>query len=159
VTDLDLAAAERVHFTDPRVRELAEARWRLISGGTREQWLALGKDNPEAMIDLAKKWIRAAVAVGILPPPGGSEPDLTVYRAEFDATTLGTYTTRRAAQDACEGDARNHGDHGPFDWIGDETESEDPWEMTAELDGEERTTGYAVVPVPVLAAYDPEAEG
>lgn len=65
-TDLKTADAARVHYVDPRVRQLAEARWRLATGGTRDQWLALGKDNPEALIQEARDWMRAAVAAGIL---------------------------------------------------------------------------------------------
>ena len=69
MTDLDRDAAARVHYVDPRVRQLAEARWRLMIGGTRTDWLCLGKDNPAALIEEARDWIRAAVATGILPPP------------------------------------------------------------------------------------------
>ncbi|MEU8473747.1 hypothetical protein [Streptomyces hygroscopicus] len=68
-TRLDTAAAARVHYTDPRVRQLAEARWRITTGGTRMGWLSLGKNNPDALIQEARDWIRAAVAAGILPPP------------------------------------------------------------------------------------------
>lgn len=86
-------------------------------------------------------------------------PALFVYRAEFDTTPLGTYTTRRTAQEACEGDARQHGDNGPYTWTGvwdDDAEQE----MTSRDENDEGLpTGYAVVPVPVLAAYDPNAEG
>jgi hypothetical protein len=72
VTDspLNTEAAARVHYVDPRVRQLAEARWRLNTGGSRSAWLALGKDNPEALIKEGRDWIRAAVAAGIIPPPG-----------------------------------------------------------------------------------------
>lgn len=69
-TPLDREAAGRVHYaTDPRIRLLAEARWRMETGGTRMDWLMLGKDNPEAMIREAREWVRAAVAIGILEPP------------------------------------------------------------------------------------------
>lgn len=64
--DLNADAAARVHYVDPRVRQLAEARWRLATGGTHMEWLALGKDNPEALIEEARDWVRAAVAAGIL---------------------------------------------------------------------------------------------
>lgn len=64
--DLNTADAARVHYVDPRVRQLAEARWRLTTGGSRADWLALGKDNPEALIQEARDWMRAAVAAGIL---------------------------------------------------------------------------------------------
>ncbi|MEU5596653.1 hypothetical protein [Streptomyces sp. NPDC020298] len=74
-TTLDRAAAERVHYaTDPRIRQLAEARWRLETGGSRQDWLMLGKDNPEALIAEARGWVRAAVAAGILPPPEPPDP-------------------------------------------------------------------------------------
>lgn len=66
---LDTEAASTVHYTDPRVRQLAEARWRLSTGGSRDAWLALGKDNPDALIQEARDWMRAAVAARILPPP------------------------------------------------------------------------------------------
>lgn len=67
---LDPAAAQRVHYaSDPRVRHLAEAAWRIRTGGTRMDWLALGKDNPEALIREAREWVRAAVAGGLLEPP------------------------------------------------------------------------------------------
>ena len=67
---LDPAAAERVHYaTDPRIRHLAEAAWRMRTGGTRQDWLMLGKDNPEALIREAREWVRAAVAGGLLEAP------------------------------------------------------------------------------------------
>lgn len=67
---LDRDAADRVHYaTDPRIRQLAEARWRMETGGSRMDWLMLGKNNPEALIAEARDWVRAAVAIGILTPP------------------------------------------------------------------------------------------
>ncbi|MEU1284946.1 hypothetical protein [Kitasatospora sp. NPDC005856] len=69
-TPLDIAAAETVHYAnDPRIRELAAARWRMQTGRSHASWLSLGKDNPDALIREAREWIRAAVAAGILPPP------------------------------------------------------------------------------------------
>lgn len=65
---LNADAAARVHYTDPRVRLLAEARWRLTNSGTRQEWLSLGKDNPEALIQEARDWVRAAVAAGVVAP-------------------------------------------------------------------------------------------
>lgn len=65
---IDADAAAGVHYVDPRVRRLAEARWRLSTGGTHADWLALGKDNPEALIREGRDWLRAAVAAGLLPP-------------------------------------------------------------------------------------------
>lgn len=67
---IDPAAADNVQYaTDPRVRHLAEAVWRMRTGGTRMDWLVLGKDNPEALIREAREWVRAAVAAGLLEPP------------------------------------------------------------------------------------------
>lgn len=67
---IDPAAAQGIHFaTDPRIRHLAEAAWRLRTGGSREEWLWLGKDNPEALISEAREWVRAAVAAGLMEPP------------------------------------------------------------------------------------------
>jgi hypothetical protein len=67
---LDREAAGRVHYaTDPRIRLLAEARWRMDTGGSWMDWLMLGKDNPEALIAEAREWVRAAVAIGVLSPP------------------------------------------------------------------------------------------
>lgn len=70
MTRIDPAAASNVHYaTDPRIRHLAEAAWRLRTGGSREEWLRLGKDNPEALISEAREWVRAAVAAGLMEPP------------------------------------------------------------------------------------------
>ncbi|MGW1409400.1 hypothetical protein [Streptomyces sp. NPDC002403] len=67
---LDRAAAENVHYAnDNRIRALAQARWRMKTGGSREAWLALGKDHPGNLIPEARDWVRAAVAGGILEPP------------------------------------------------------------------------------------------
>lgn len=66
---LNTAAANRVHYVDPRVRQLAYAAWHLQTGGTFREWLGLGKDNPDALIREARDWMRAAVAAGITPPP------------------------------------------------------------------------------------------
>lgn len=67
---IDARPALNVHYaTDPRIRHLAEAAWRLRTGGSREEWLWLGKDNPEALISEAREWVRAAVAAGLMEPP------------------------------------------------------------------------------------------
>ncbi|MFD4315051.1 hypothetical protein [Streptomyces sp. NPDC058548] len=59
--------AAKVHYVDNRARRMAEAYWRLETGGTRDDWLALGKDNPEACIQHGRDWLRAAVAAALLP--------------------------------------------------------------------------------------------
>lgn len=64
------AAAKGVHYANyPQIRRLAQARWRLNTGGSYDDWLALGKDHPDNLISEARDWVRAAVAAGILPPP------------------------------------------------------------------------------------------
>jgi hypothetical protein len=71
----DPGHATRVHYaTDPRIRALAQARWRMQTGGNYQEWLALGKDNPDALITEAREWVRAAVAGGVMPPPEPSDP-------------------------------------------------------------------------------------
>lgn len=73
MANLNPAAAGTVHYaTDPRIRHLAEAAWRMRTGGSRADWLALGKDNPEALIAEAREWVRAAVATGLLPEPSAN---------------------------------------------------------------------------------------
>ncbi|MCX5286236.1 MULTISPECIES: hypothetical protein [unclassified Streptomyces] len=72
---VDTAAAARVHYSDPRVRQLASARWQLATGGSHADWLRLGKDNPEALITEARDWMRAAVATGLLEPAKSSSDD------------------------------------------------------------------------------------
>ncbi len=73
MTLLDPSAADNVHYaTDPRIRHLAEAAWRMRTGGSRMEWLMLGKDNPEALIAEAREWVRGAVAAGLLPAPSSS---------------------------------------------------------------------------------------
>lgn len=84
---LNTTAAAQVHYTDPRVRRLAYARYHLATGGTRMEWLAPGKDNPDALalISEAQDWLRAAVAAGLLPPPddrGCAQRDVGVGQSE-----------------------------------------------------------------------------
>lgn len=72
---IDARPALHVHYaTDPRIRHLAEAAWRMRTGGSRQEWLMLGKDNPDALISEAREWVRAAVAAGLLEPPR-DDPD------------------------------------------------------------------------------------
>ncbi len=73
----DRGAAQAVKDVDPRVRHLAAARWRLRTGGSHMLWLSLGEDNPAALIEEARDWLRAAVAAGILPPPAVSASPIT----------------------------------------------------------------------------------
>ncbi|MGW3973854.1 hypothetical protein ACWEFD_31765 [Streptomyces ardesiacus] len=64
---LDLTAAAAVHYPDPRVRALAFARWNMNTSGTFMEWLALDKNDPDTLIREAREWLRAVVALGLLP--------------------------------------------------------------------------------------------
>lgn len=103
---LNTEAAARVHYVDPRVRALAYGRWYLITGCTEAEWLALGKNDPAALIEEARGWLRAAVALGLLPlvePSTGEPISPPKTRCGNDIeTALGTYQ--------CERDADHRGD-------------------------------------------------
>lgn len=95
--------------------------------------------------------------------PAGPRP-LVVYRATYGEIRLGTYTTAAAARAHCEDAARtahSEGDELLLDWLGDESEPLDPWELVTEVPGSgvETVTAYTVTPVDVADEYDPEAEG
>lgn len=61
--DLDVAAMN-IHYTDERVRLLAEARYRL-AGNTPVPFGVLVRTEPR-LIEEARDWLRAAVAAGLL---------------------------------------------------------------------------------------------
>jgi hypothetical protein len=85
-----------------------------------------------------------------------SEP-LIVYRAQTDEIPLGTYTHLEDAQAHCEG-VRATTPH-LVAWYEDEPDAEELTTLRLYVDygDEQLATGYAVVPVPVLTAYDAEA--
>jgi hypothetical protein len=88
MTHLNPTAADTVHYaTDPRIRHLAEAAWRMRTGGSRMDWLCLGKDNPEALIAEAREWMRAAVASGLLPAPSSDPQWKTAAHRAAEADT------------------------------------------------------------------------
>ncbi|MEV2249362.1 hypothetical protein AB0I94_02195 [Streptomyces sp. NPDC050147] len=92
-----------------------------------------------------------------------TEPGVAyVYRAAWGMTPLGTYTNAEAARMHCEADAINHNpeyDTGHvFDWLGDESEPDDPYELVIGKDGVEETTDYTVTRIEVATEYDPEAD-
>lgn len=114
----------------------------------------------------AGRWTVAGYEDGDTPAQAPVTP-LIVYRASHqvrgEAIPLGWYTTSEAAREHC---VAMLSDKYPvhvtvvFDWIGDESEPLDPWELVAAIDGGHRwrPTGYVVTPVEVAAAYDPDAE-
>ncbi|MFC8862697.1 hypothetical protein [[Kitasatospora] papulosa] len=86
-----------------------------------------------------------------------------VYRAEWGAgeIPLGTYTNVKAARKHCEADAVHHNpgyDGRVFDWIGDESEPDAPYELVVGLRDEEKTTDYTVTRIEIPTEYDPEAD-
>lgn len=91
---IDREAAATVHFTDERVRTLATARWQLETGGSYRDWLALGKDDPAALIREGRDWMRAAVAAGLLPAPEPFVP--------YEAPTAPAGDDYRRYCDLCE---------------------------------------------------------
>jgi hypothetical protein len=62
-------AGRLVHFTDHRVRELAEARWRTDTDRDHRSWVADGpRDRGNPFVREARDWLRAAVSIGLLTP-------------------------------------------------------------------------------------------
>jgi len=106
----------------------------------------------------------ALVAAQTAPagPQLETEPAVAfVYRAAWGLTPLGTYTISDAAREHCEADALNNSpefDGGVFEWIGDESEPDDPYELVVDKDGTENTTDYTVTRIPVATEYDAEAD-
>ncbi|MFC8676747.1 hypothetical protein ACFUEN_29180 [Streptomyces griseorubiginosus] len=125
--DLNPADAAKVHYTDPRVRALAFARWHLTTGGTHDEWLWLGKDNPAALIQDARDWLRAVVALGLLPliNPSTGEPLTSSEQPPLDRAAV----LREAAAAIEEEQAR---------------EEATEWAQQDELDPETEVGGAAV---------------
>lgn len=110
--------------------------------------------------------VRSLIGEKDTAPAAASTPtEQVIYRAEYEheSIPLGLYTTLAAARAHCEGQLRSEYPATVaivFDWIGDEDDPEQPWELVAEIDGgAEQLTGYVVTPLTVAAEYDPEAEG
>lgn len=84
-----------------------------------------------------------------------------VYRAAWHTTPLDTYTNSAAARKHCETDAKNNQadpESCTFDWLGDDTAPDEPYELVIAIDGEEETTDYTVTRIEVATEYDPEAD-
>lgn len=64
-TDLDTATAQRIHYTDPRIQAIAQARHHL--NGDQRPYSSLTWDERHALREHARDWLRAAVAAGLLP--------------------------------------------------------------------------------------------
>ncbi|MEV6014675.1 hypothetical protein [Streptomyces sp. NPDC051997] len=117
---------------------------------------------------LAAAQVHATLALATAqsqPAPGAqleTEPAVAfVYRAAWGDTPLGTYTISDAAREHCEADALNHApefEGGIFEWLGDESEPDDPHELLVAKDGTEQMTEYTVTRITVATEYDPEAD-
>ncbi|GGX02224.1 hypothetical protein [Streptomyces chryseus] len=84
-----------------------------------------------------------------------------VYRAAWGMTPLGTYTNSDAARAHCQADALNNSpeyEGGIFEWLGDESEPDDPYELLIAKNGADTTTDYTVTRIEVATEYDPEAD-
>jgi len=117
MTILNPAAADNVQYsTDPRIRHLAEATWRMRTGGSRWDWICLGKDNPEALIAEAREWVRAAVAAGILPPPENTSEWKTAARLAAEADEIDACGKCRRAFDPTDTRHDGHARHNSTPW-------------------------------------------
>lgn len=140
---------------------------RLLEAAASSKETTYEGENPEADRDIAAAQVHATLAlVAVQTAPAApqleTEPTVAyVYRAAWGDTPLGTYTISDAAREHCEADALNHApefDGGVFEWLGDESEPDDPYELLVDKDGTENTTEYTVTRIPVATEYDSEAD-
>ncbi|WP_051338602.1 hypothetical protein [Streptomyces flavidovirens] len=110
-----------------------------------------------ATLALAAAQTPAAPAVQLETEPAVAY----VYRAAWHTTPVGTYTNEAAARTHCEADATNN-EPDPtgltFDWLGDDSEPDAPYELVITRDGDEQPTDYTVTRITVATEYDPEAD-
>ncbi|MFC9847748.1 hypothetical protein ACFWFF_01360 [Streptomyces sp. NPDC060223] len=138
---------------------------RLLKKVTHYSW-GDGADPVTGAALAAEAQVHATLALAAAQSPAasGAQPETTdvyVYRAAWGMTPLGTYTISDAAREHCEADALNNSPEfagGIFDWIGDESEPDDPYELVVAKDGVENTTDYTVTRIEVASEYDPEAD-
>lgn len=104
--------------------------------------------------------IAAQTAPAVAVPQLETEPAVAyVYRAAWGMDRLGTYTNQAAARTHCEDDASNHNPGFiSFDWLGDESEPDSPYELVMKQGSDEQPTEYTVTRIEVAADYDPEAD-
>lgn len=152
----------RLIAAEIRVAEL-EAELRIGAPWTCD---ACGKDNRRDVCAVCETHRPDRGEEKDTAPAATSTPaEQVIYRAEYEheSIPLGLYTTLAAARAHCEGQLRSEYPATVslvLDWIGDEDDPEQPWELVAEIDsGAEQLTGYIVTPLTVAAEYDPEAEG
>ncbi|MFJ8844304.1 hypothetical protein ACIRFF_15530 [Streptomyces cyaneofuscatus] len=115
-------------------------------------------------LDQVVAWADALAALAGIDIALGAvaEQPLVVYRAEHGTIPAGLYTTEAEARRHCESLVS---DEYPartalfFDWIGDEDDPEEPYELVVQGPQEDAVpTGYIVVPLEVAATFDPDAE-
>jgi uncharacterized protein involved in high-affinity Fe2+ transport len=127
-----------------------------------------GADSVAGGALAAEAQVYATLALAAAQNPAGAAPELEtdaavayVYRAAWELNTLGTYTNAEAARMHCEADASNHNpqyEGKVFDWIGDEWEPDDPYELVIGDGDSEETTDYTVTRISVASEYDAEAD-
>lgn len=120
----------------------------------------LGEAVVQEDLDAARSWVDGiSLLVGL---PAIPDTGLTYYLASHDSIAVGRYTTEAVARRHCETLLSNEHPAGTvliFDWIGDESAPEDPWELVVQIaGGAERPTGYVVHAGRIEAEFDPDAE-
>lgn len=140
--------------------------WENADTGWKGQ-LSVEERIARRMTDLAAAQVHATLAGASTQDPTATaveletEPAAYVYRAAWGTTPLGTYTNAEAARMHCEDDALNHNpefDGRVFDWLGDESEPDSPYELVITKGDDEEPTEYMVTRITVASEYDPEAD-
>lgn len=113
--------------------------------------------------DEVRSWVDGvSLLAGIGLAPAVADEGLTFYQASHDSITVGRYTTDAVARRHCESLLSNEYPSETvllYDWIGDESEPEDPWELAVQINGgDQQPTGYTVQPLRIEADFDPDAE-
>lgn len=80
--------------TDPRIRQLAEARYRNGYGATAaDAWDTLDPALRQHLVEEAAHWLRAAVAAGLIPPADRPTPKHDAVWLDDDGWLWGEYQT------------------------------------------------------------------
>jgi hypothetical protein len=144
-------------------RYLGDARmWSRATTQAEEQFRLAVEDADQLRAALAEQ---QSVVAGLEAALGLAEgEELMIWRAEHwhEIAPLGHYLTKAAAEAHCARDAGREPDLDgqPLRWIqdGPDPSEDDPTFLYAVgIEGGEADTGYAVRPVTVAAAFDPEA--
>lgn len=90
----------------------------------------------------------------------GTSSRLAIYRAGLEGIPLDYYLSEVDARRHCEDIVRSEYPDArlEFNWLGDDDDPEEPRELAVRVDGgEERSTFYTVVSLPVATVYSPKA--